>query len=128
MSNTTTRPRSALIWQDTQHNMLFEILDEFAGEHVHPSVIQRLKLYAHHHFCLEEAYMERLNYPNRANHIQAHNRFREELSQLEEDFSQHGMTQALRETVSNFLSEWLARHIQGVDKDFETFVVQSECK
>jgi len=128
MTHLTPKPNSALIWQDTQHNMLFAILDELAGEHINSSVIYRLKLYADHHFCLEEAYMEKLNYPGREHHLQAHNKFREELVQLEQEYSHQGMTLALRETVSAFLCEWLARHIEGVDKDFETFVMQSEHK
>lgn len=46
-------PSSELIWQDTQHNILFTLLDELAQEVYDPTIINQLKLYADHHFCLE---------------------------------------------------------------------------
>ena len=124
----TKKPSSDLIWQDTQHNMLFDILDELALEHPPLNLISKLRFYADHHFLVEEAYMEKVLYPGRDQHVAAHNRFRQELTQLESEFSNNQMTLDFRQTVSNFLSEWLVRHIQGVDKDFEAFVIQSSYK
>lgn len=121
-------PSSELIWQDTQHNMLFALIDELADNDNCNHVIQQLKLYADHHFCLEEAYMVKLHYPGYEAHIKAHNRFREELIQLEAEFSKAGMTPAVRQTISSFLTEWLTRHILSIDKDFEEFVLQSDSK
>lgn len=121
-------PPSELIWQDTQHNILFKLLDELAQEVYDPTLIHQLKLYADHHFCLEEAYMIKLSYPDKDAHIRAHNRFREELYKLEQDHTANGMNAELRVAVSTFLTEWLTRHIKGVDKDFEAFVLSSEAK
>ncbi len=121
-------PSSELIWQDTQHTILFKLLDELAREVYDPTIINQLKLYADHHFCLEEAYMHKLSYPDKDAHVRAHNRFREELYKLEQDHLINGMNAELRLAVSRFLTEWLTRHIMGVDKDFETFVLDSNIK
>lgn len=119
---------SELIWQDTQHNILFKLIDELAEIQNCRHVIQQLKLYADHHFCLEEAYMVRLNYPGKDKHIAAHNRFREELAQLEYDATDNAQAPALQKAVSTFLREWLTRHIMSIDKDFEEFVLNSNYK
>ena len=119
---------SELIWQDTQHNILFKLIDELAEIKDCRHVIQQLKLYADHHFCLEEAYMVRLNYPDKDKHVSAHNRFREELAQLEYSASDSAAELAQQQAISTFLREWLTRHILSVDKEFETFVMHSEYK
>jgi hemerythrin len=114
---------SELIWQDTQHQMLFRLIDEIRQEPFQTRVLVDLQIYAEQHFALEEAYMKALEYPSMFNHISAHDRFRKELKQLTERPEQ--MNMAVRQSLSLFLEEWLKRHIFGVDKDFEQFVLQS---
>ena len=80
---------SDIIWQDTQHQVLFTLIDQIKEEPFDPEILVRLKLYAEHHFILEETYMEILEYPHAEAHIEAHNRFREELSSMLEYRSQH---------------------------------------
>ena len=75
---------SDLIWQDTQHQVLFELIDRIKEEPFDPDILNRLKLYAEHHFILEETYMKQLDYPHIDAHIAAHNRFREELAAMME--------------------------------------------
>ncbi|WNO09197.1 hemerythrin family protein [Teredinibacter sp. KSP-S5-2] len=117
---------SELIWQDHQHQMLFELIDQINNSADEADVFERLVAYAEHHFALEEAYMEKLNYPHKAQHIKAHNRFREELSEMVAN--QAFLDDSLRKSLSTFLSEWLKRHVFGIDKDFEQFVLQSKSK
>lgn len=117
---------SELIWQDAQHQTLFRLLDDLRREEFDCSVIHQLRLYADHHFCLEEAYMQELKYPKMMQHIQAHNRFREELGQLSRD--PDNLSHQIRTSLSQFLEEWLKRHIFGVDKEFEAFVLASSRK
>lgn len=114
---------SELIWQDTQHQTLFRLLDDLKREEFDVSVIHQLRLYADHHFCLEEAYMQALGYPDIVQHIKAHNRFREELGQLTRD--PDSLNHQIRTSLSRFLEEWLKRHIFGIDKEFEAFVLNS---
>jgi hemerythrin-like metal-binding protein len=117
---------SEIIWQDTQHQVLFELIDELKSKKSSLDIFTRLTNYAENHFALEEAYMLQLDYPKKDEHIQAHNKFRDELnvmmqSRLEFDLS-------VRESISIFLREWLTRHVLGIDKDFEAFVLSSDYK
>jgi hemerythrin-like metal-binding protein len=67
---------SDLIWQDTQHQALFELIDKIKEVPFDPDILIQLKLYAEHHFVLEETYMLELGYPHKDEHIEAHDRFR----------------------------------------------------
>jgi hemerythrin len=117
---------SDLIWQDTQHQVLFELIEKIKEEPFDPEILTRLKLYAEHHFILEEAYMLELRYPHAAEHIDAHDRFREELeAMLETDPTLH---RALQVSLSDFLYQWLKLHVLGIDKQLEEFVMNSSSK
>jgi len=117
---------SELIWQDTQHQILFRLIDQIKEEPFDYEILVKLHLYAEHHFSLEEAYMAKLDYPDTEAHMRAHNRFREELSALIE--TEENMDSALREALSLFLSKWLKLHVFGIDKQFEAFVLASKAK
>jgi len=117
---------SELIWQDKQHQVLFELIDEIKAEHVDSSTFARLNDYAEHHFLMEEAYMLQLNYPDYEQHLQAHNKFRTELQRMIDEH--HSYDSNLRDMLSSFLSEWLKRHIFGVDKKLEEYILNSERK
>ncbi len=117
---------SDIIWQDTQHQVLFELIDKIKEEPFDPDITIRLKLYAEHHFVLEETYMELLDYPHQTAHVAAHDRFREELAaMIETDPSQH---YSLQVSLSDFLYEWLKLHVLGIDKKLEDFVLNSNSK
>lgn len=117
---------SELIWQDQQHQVLFELIDELKAQHVDSSTFARLNDYAEHHFLMEEAYMRALDYPDYDSHLSAHNKFRVELARMIDEH--HSYDAGLRDMLSGFLSEWLKRHIFGVDKKLETFILNSERK
>jgi len=116
---------SDIIWQDAQHQVLFEILDLIKEPGADAQVLKKLQEYTDNHFALEEQYMLQLNYPKRARHVQAHNRFRKEIatSLKERDHDQQFM-----ELISTFLTEWLKRHVLGVDKELEEFILESTYK
>ncbi len=117
---------SELIWQDTQHQMLFKLIDQIKQEPFDREILVKLQLYAEHHFILEEAYMAELDYPQAEAHIRLHDRFREELSSMVE--MPLDMDRMLQESLSIFLSEWLKLHVFGIDKEFEDFVLKSDAK
>jgi len=117
---------SDIIWQDTQHQVLFKLIDQIKEVPFDPDILVRLKLYAEHHFSLEETYMEMLEYPGIDSHVEAHDRFREELgAMLETDPSMH---LALQVSLSDFLYKWLKLHVLGIDKQLEDFVLKSSAK
>ena len=117
---------SDIIWQDTQHQVLFELIDKIKEVPFDPDILIRLKLYAEHHFTLEETYMVELGYPHKDEHIEAHDRFREELTAMLE--TDPTMGQFLQDSLSDFLYKWLKLHVLGIDKKLEDFVMKSDSK
>lgn len=117
---------SEIIWQDTQHQVLFELIDRIKEVPFDPEILVHLKLYAEHHFILEETYMTRLDYPHAEAHFAAHKRFREELEAMQEiDPTMH---HALQVSLSDFLYKWLKLHVLGIDKKLEDYVMNSSSK
>ena len=45
---------SDLIWQDAQHQVLFDLLDQVAEEDSAEAILHQLKHYAENHFSIEE--------------------------------------------------------------------------
>jgi hemerythrin len=116
------RKTSDILWQDAQHQVLFDILDEIRQPEADGRIIQRLRDYTESHFTLEEQYMEKLGYPDREAHCRAHDRFRREIDEVLDS----GDCDALfRDIIGTFLTEWLTRHVFGVDKKLEDFLLQS---
>lgn len=117
---------SELIWQDTQHQVLFTLIERIKVVPFDPDILTQLRLYAEHHFILEEAYMRMLDFPGTEAHIRAHDRFREELeAMLETDPTMH---ESLQISLSDFLHKWLKLHVLGIDKELEDFILNSESK
>ena len=117
---------SDLIWQDTQHQMLFTLIERIKVVPFDPEILVQLKIYAEHHFVLEEAYMRTLEFPGTEAHIHAHDRFREELeAMMETDPSMH---ESLQISLSDFLYKWLKLHVLGIDKELEAFILDSKLK
>ena len=117
---------SELIWQDKQHQVLFELIDLVEQGNTDISIFGRLANYAEIHFTLEEEYMHRLNFPGTDQHIRAHNRFRQELKSMKEECL--SFDRQFRITLASFLREWLTSHIFGIDKELEQFVLESKAK
>jgi hemerythrin len=123
----TVQKTSDVIWQDAQHQILFRLLDEVAEERPAHDILNQLKYYTESHFSLEEHYMEVLDYPGRTEHVQAHDKFRRELEQMMIN-SVGGHDSVSRQLISTFLREWLKRHIFGIDKPLEAFLLAAEVK
>ncbi len=118
---------SDVIWQDAQHQILFRLLDEVAGESPAHDILNQLQFYVESHFSLEEHYMQVLGYPGRSEHIQAHDKFRQELDQMMV-VSAGGHDSVFHQLISTFLREWLKRHVFGIDKPLEAFLLAAEAK
>lgn len=120
------RKTSDIIWQDTQHQVLFEILDLIRQPHADRQVLLQLEDYASYHFALEEMYMRVLDYPGRIEHMQSHARFRNEIAELLQD--ERDFDDPFGEVIAMFLTEWLTRHVFGIDKELEKFILNSPVK
>ncbi len=117
---------SELIWQDKQHQVLFELIDQINGKEVDARIFRQLFEYAENHFTMEEEYMKKLDFPGTKKHIRAHNKFRSELKSMMQDYKSYD--DIFRQALSEFLSEWLKGHIFGVDKKLEEFILNSPYK
>ena len=105
---------------------MFELIEKIKEVPFDPEILNQLKLYAEHHFVLEETYMRQLDYPHVDAHLAAHDRFREELeAMLETDPTMH---ESLQISLSDFLYKWLKLHVLGIDKQLEEFVMNSRHK
>lgn len=117
---------SELIWQDAQHQVLFDLIDQIETSEIDSSIFYKLNEYAENHFKLEEEYMARLDYPDMEAHVRAHNQFRKELQSL--IVKQHQFDADFKKSLSVFLYEWLRLHILGIDKKLEAFILESSAK
>lgn len=117
---------SELIWQDKQHQILLDLIDQINESDVDESVFRRLHDYAENHFMLEEEYMLQLDYPHMEEHVAAHNKFRYELNSMMQSF--HSYDEGFRSALAEFLRGWLKGHIFGIDKQLEDFIVKSDVK
>lgn len=117
---------SELIWQDKQHQVLFELIDQINSSTLDISIFHRLHDYAENHFLLEEEYMRLLDYPEIDEHIEAHDKFRLELDSMMQGF--HSYDDVFRRALSEFLSQWLEAHVLEIDKKLENFILKSAYK
>ncbi len=115
------RKTSDIIWQDTQHQVLFDVLELIKDPDSDLEVVLKLRDYTENHFTLEERYMEELEYPGLAEHVESHNRFRQEIEEL----MGQELDPEFRDLVATFLTEWLTRHVFGIDKQLEEFILAS---
>jgi len=120
------RKTSDVIWQDAQHQVLFDLLDQIAEVDSSLEVLHQLKFYAENHFALEEKYMLLLEYPGYSEHLSAHDKFREQLAAMMENPQDHDLNS--RQIISTFLTEWLKRHVFGIDKKLEDFIFASDAR
>ena len=116
------RKTSDVLWQDSQHQVLFDILDRILDPEADAQLIQSLRDYTETHFTLKEEYMRRLAYPDLEAHIRAHDRLRQEIDEVLAS-SEHDAQ--FRDIIGTFLTEWLTRHVFGVDKKLESFLLES---
>ena len=118
---------SELIWQDSQHQELFKIIEELEVEDSDdPKLIAKLNTYVEQHFSLEEAYMKELNYPGMEKHVLAHNKFIARFNEIVNE--RPCFNSEFKKNVGAFLKSWLVNHILKIDKEFEEFVLNSQRK
>ena len=105
---------------DAQHQELFRRAERFialrAGEpgEVAP-LVRYLSDYVVLHFAAEERYMLEIGFPGREGHRAVHESFREDFDAMAADLARKGPTPLVALTLHNWLSDWLRRHVGGLD-------------
>jgi hemerythrin len=113
---------------DAQHRELFRRAEQLitalrAGDRgeVVP-VLAYLEEYAVHHFEAEEKVMREAAYPGLAEHAAAHQAFQAEYAEMAKRLAKSGPTAYVALTVHNWLSDWLRKHLGGLDLELGKFL------
>ena len=112
---------------DAQHQELFRRAERLvtalrAGDRgeVEP-LVRYLADYVVEHFSAEERYMREIGYPGLEGHRAAHDTFREDFTEMLADYERKGPTPLVALTMHNWLSDWLRRHVGGLDQEIGRF-------
>jgi len=129
-NSVSVRKTSELLWQDAQHQVLFELLDLLREPASGDDVLHRLRDYTETHFTLEEHYRGALDFPGTAAHGRAHRKFRLHIDSLLDKNSPGELfhDDSVRQAVATYLTEWLKLHVFGIDKELEAFILASPAK
>jgi len=114
---------------DEQHRMWIDRINDLsAAIERHDGASKIIKTldflieYTHFHFSTEEKHMVKNHYTGYENHRKFHEDLKVTLANLEEDFVEEGVNQALAESINVFLVNWLVNHIKAMDVEFGKFL------
>jgi hemerythrin len=112
---------------DKEHQVLFGIMNQLheamlagRGKDVLGPVLANLTQYTQVHFGNEEDLLRKHGYPQLADHLKYHEIFRKKMADLETQYKA-GIA-ALSVSTLEFLRDWLAKHILGVDGQYKAFL------
>lgn len=103
------------IWFE-KANGLFEAGKERKAKEYIKQMLDFLDEYTKKHFKDEEAYMEKINYPEIAAQKKAHASFISELAKLKSDYEKSGGDVLVILNANKMVIDWLTLHIQNMDK------------
>lgn len=110
---------------DEQHQQLIDAIQTLqqslrgeSGEAI-PDMLAFLHRYLDEHFTYEEAYMEHIGFPGRANHRAEHHYFRLQIQQLEQRLGLGDRTVAME--LTSLLIHWLQEHIMHEDAAYVSY-------
>lgn len=113
---------------DSQHQILLEIAEHFRCSQNNYSqtcqaelgtILRALLEYARYHLKAEELYLQQIGYPELSDHKRQHHKLVANLNQNIALFNQHQLTQ---QDLSNFIENWITRHIMEEDAKYGEFV------
>lgn len=112
---------TGLIWQDFQHRELLELFVKLQNARADNKdktafnyAVAFLAMYVHHHFRLEEAYMDIYRFPGRRVHKEKHREFITTVRKFRAVHAEY--SQAAVDELIGKLNSWILDHILGEDK------------
>lgn len=109
---------------DGQHKMLIErtnaISEAVENQRGLEKILQTLNFmieYTDFHFSAEEKVMTENGYPKLDEHHKLHEDFKARLNLMVQDFEDEGATAGLSEEITSYLTNWLVKHIKGIDTE-----------
>lgn len=111
---------------DGQHQKLVRMINELndamrqgKGKEMLGPIVSGLIGYARTHFSTEEQYFERFGYPDADSHRKEHAEFTRKVTEFKAGFDAGKFGLSIE--IINFLSDWLQKHIMGVDRKYVSF-------
>jgi len=106
---------------DRQHQDLFNqiriLLHHSKGDRVHET-LKFMIAYTAKHFETEQCLHQETNYPQAAEHLDAHKHFAYVLGKLKRNYSDSGHDHAILMQLVRFFLDWLKEHIRNQDQPF----------
>lgn len=116
---------------DEQHQTIFRLVNELhtaifqkKARDVLGDIVQELIDYTERHFAEEENLMRRINFPGYAKHKETHDQLLRQVLDFERKF-QAGDNSFSAEMFQFLVSDWLVRHILGMDKQYALIIKKS---
>lgn len=101
-------------------NELYEAMQAGQGREALGRVLGDLLLYTKTHFAAEEQLMKIHGYPGYDDHRQRHERMTQKVKELNEQFRTGALASPIQ--MTNFLKDWLSKHILETDKQYGPFL------
>jgi hemerythrin len=108
---------------DKQHKVLVSIINDLhdamlagKGKDVLSSTYTRLLDYTNTHFAAEEGLLKTYAYPDFSVHQAAHVMLVKQVKDLQQKLVANNFTLTME--TSQFLKDWLLKHVQGTDKRY----------
>jgi hemerythrin len=116
---------------DGDHRGLFalvrELEDADMSDGLLDTILARLEDYAEGHFAREEAYMQKVGYPNFNEHVKEHKAFVEWLETVQITYRRAAESPfVVGDMVNDYLERWLVEHILEEDMQYRDFIVSAK--
>jgi hemerythrin len=112
---------------DDDHRQLFRIINELhdamlarRGQAALQNALAELLRYSEKHFSGEEQVMRSAGYPQLLAHMEQHRKFTDKIKDVSEKYKAGSIGMTVE--VLDFLTEWLKKHIVGMDKQYSHFL------
>jgi|WetSurMetagenome_2_1015567.scaffolds.fasta_scaffold1024890_1 hemerythrin len=103
-------------------NDLFEAMKAGKGREVLDAVLNGLVQYTKDHFATEESLMKLYDFPDYEAHKQKHDKMAEHVIKLKQKVDSGEISNPLQ--ITDFLKEWLGKHIMSTDKLYGPYLNQ----
>jgi hemerythrin len=117
-----------ILFMDHEHKrlvaMINELYDGIMANHsreVIGKVLDELIDYTKHHFAHEEEYFAKTHYREAVKHKQLHDELARQVLDIQRRYKSGALATITLELM-NFLQSWLAKHIQGDDKRYGSYL------
>lgn len=113
---------------DAQHKSIFDQVDKFAeamsqgkGRAELTKMLDFMENYVIEHFRDEEEYMRKIQFPKINEHIDAHNKFVQDVVNMKAEFEDIGPSTYIAVQISSRIGEWLSEHIATMDREIQNY-------